>query len=566
MYIWPTLLQTHVLPRLGIRPVRFGNPAGVQAPEAKCQTSFIVRGILPGPRRYQQHCLLFASGGALAVLVGAWLVVILAVNGARFVLLAEPTVQVGVEAAAALARVFSALVLFLFPGSRTGRRLQWVATGLVAQALGGLLFGYLAPMADSRFDPNDLNASTYASLLVSSVAGALFVVGLVLRAPPPLTGWAGLPAIVALGLLGIGLVVGAEQLPPLVQIPSIATALTSESTVLPGLTSWYWTLVVIPVSLALVATVGAVWQWQRAALGGWLVVAMVLFAGAQLHQAFWPSTYTPILTTATLLRLAFALVVAVGGLLALRQVATERATLLRAEQEYSRRLTELAVLKADFTAMVAHELSGPVAAIRGLADMLAGTELDRDYQALALAAIRTETQVLDTLVADAHAAATVEHNDFNVNMRPVPVNELLAHARVFARTLPGDHSLVVTAPVADVQVWADPERIGQVARNLLSNAAKYSPAGTPIELRITRQGSGIRFEVADQGMGIHPDDLVRIFEKFGRGRDAQGQRVPGVGLGLYLSRRIVQAHGAEISVVSAPGEGSVFAFELEAVR
>ena len=73
----------------------------------------------------------------------------------------------------------------------------------------------------------------------------------------------------------------------------------------------------------------------------------------------------------------------------------------------------------------------------------------------------------------------------------------------------------------------------------------------------------MRIAVADHGFGIHPDDVARIFEKFGRGRDQSGRQVAGLGLGLYLSRRIVQAHGAELCVDSTPGVGSVFAFDLE---
>ncbi|HEY6581654.1 MAG TPA: ATP-binding protein [Rubrobacter sp.] len=112
---------------------------------------------------------------------------------------------------------------------------------------------------------------------------------------------------------------------------------------------------------------------------------------------------------------------------------------------------------------------------------------------------------------------------------------------------------------------ADPERIGQVLRNLLSNAAKYSPEGTPIELRVIGKQGRVRLEVADRGPGIHPDDQRRIFEKFGRGRDREGHKIPGVGLGLYLSRRIVRGHGSELTVQERPGGGSVFAFELAAV-
>jgi signal transduction histidine kinase len=123
----------------------------------------------------------------------------------------------------------------------------------------------------------------------------------------------------------------------------------------------------------------------------------------------------------------------------------------------------------------------------------------------------------------------------------------------------GDHR-------AGEQVLADPERIGQVLRNLLSNAAKYSPEGTPIELRVIGKEGRVRVEIADQGQGIHPDDVPRIFEKFGRGSDREKHRTPGVGLGLYLSQRIVRRHGSELTVQTRVGEGSVFGFELRVER
>jgi signal transduction histidine kinase len=76
----------------------------------------------------------------------------------------------------------------------------------------------------------------------------------------------------------------------------------------------------------------------------------------------------------------------------------------------------------------------------------------------------------------------------------------------------------------------------------------------------------VRIEVADRGPGIHPDDAARIFEKFGRGRDGGGRNVAGTGLGLYLSKRILQAHGSELTLDTEPGGGSVFGFELRAGR
>jgi PAS domain S-box-containing protein len=264
----------------------------------------------------------------------------------------------------------------------------------------------------------------------------------------------------------------------------------------------------------------------------------------------------------------------IGEITGVIGVATDVTERKRAEEEIkevNRRLEELAVLKADFTAMVAHELDTPLAVIRGYADMLATGELGASDRDRALAKIQAETDVMAALIADARTAAAIEREDFVVKPRRVPIGALMKDAGAFAETLCANHPLVIEN-VVNGQVRADLYRIGQVLRNLLSNAAKYSPDGAPIELRMVPGDTPghVRIEVADQGVGVHPDDVNRIFEKFGRGRDRSGRNVAGVGLGLYLSRRILQAHGGDLTLDPAPGGGSVFGsvfgFELEAVR
>ncbi|HET8632330.1 MAG TPA: HAMP domain-containing sensor histidine kinase [Thermomicrobiales bacterium] len=495
--------------------------------------------------------------------LAAWLVAILAVTRLRFVVVADPTVQVGVEAAAALARLFGALVLWLFPDERAGRRLRWVAAGLVVLGLGGLLFGYLPPLFRRVVDLGDLNRSLYASLAVWSLAGALFAVGLLPATPPPLTRRVAGAVGGVFAACAAAIALGAGALPPLTHLSGLAAAARDDTAALHGLTPWHWALSLIPLGLALAAAVGAARRPLPGALGRWLAAAMALLVGAQLHNLCWPSAYSTVLTTANLLRLAFAVAVTAGAILELRRVAAERAALLAAERETTRRLEELAALKAAFTAMVAHELGSPLAAIRAYTDMLATGEFAAAGRAAALAAIQAEAGLLTALVADVQAAATVERDDFALRPRPTPLGALLADAAAFARALPGAHPLTVAAPDDEAWVLADPERIGQVLRNLLGNAAHYAPDGAPIALRARRAGRRVRIEVADEGYGIHPDDLPRIFEKFGRGRDRAGHKVAGMGLGLYLSRRIVRAHGADLAVTSAPRAGSVFAFDLE---
>ena len=218
--------------------------------------------------------------------------------------------------------------------------------------------------------------------------------------------------------------------------------------------------------------------------------------------------------------------------------------------------------------MVAHELAAALAVIRGYADVLDTGDLEPAARSRALAKIQAETDVLEALIADVRAAAAVEREDFAIEPSRVPVDELLAEATAFAATLPGDHPLVTVKAAGREEVWVDECRIGQVLRNLLSNAVKYSPDGAPIELRAgyAEIPGRVRIEVADRGVGVHPDDVERIFEKFCRGRDGSGNKVTGVGLGLYIIRRILRAHGSDLTWEPAPEGGSVFGFELEAAR
>jgi signal transduction histidine kinase len=301
-------------------------------------------------------------------------------------------------------------------------------------------------------------------------------------------------------------------------------------------------------------------------LRDWLLFAMVLFTGSQLHHTLWPNGHgSLVMTDADALRLAFVLVVAAGGVLELWRISSERAAMLAAEQERVRRMHELAALKADFSAIVAHELGSPTAAIRMLSELVSREGQDPEVRRHATTAIDGQVATLDALIKDVQTVATAERDEFRVTPQPLPVDDLLDDARTFAAALPGRHPTTVAA-TAECSVRADRERIGQVLRNLLSNAAKYSPDGAPIELRVRRVDGRVRVEVADHGRGIDPQDLTRIFEKFGRGRSAQRGTVAGAGLGLYLSRGIVRAHGSELEVSSEDGKGAVFSFDLEAER
>ncbi|QIN78338.1 hypothetical protein GBA65_07190 [Rubrobacter marinus] len=507
---------------------------------------------------------------ALALVIAFWAAAVLVVEDAVFAVEA-PRAQAGVEAAAACARMFGALALFLCAAGTVGTtsgRLSWVVAGLLVLGLGNAGFGYAGAMSDTERDPD---AAAYGALLTWTASGALFAFGLAPSRARPL-GWRTVLAVLlAFGAAGLAVSSTAGLLPPLVSPPPPGP-LPDLGEELPASTGWYAALSAAPLVLATAAAIGASRAYRLGDVPGWLPSVMVLLAGAQLHNVFVPSVYGPVLASADVLRAASVAVVVVGGIAELSRIARERALLLGTERKRAERLGELASMKADFTAMVAHELGGPLAAVRRLADLLErGGAADPELRSYALGAMREQTDVLKALVEDVRETASAERDDFRVEPRPVRLGALLEDAKGFAESLPGDHSvglLVRPEGAEEEEVLADPTRIGQVLRNLLSNAAKHSPEGVPVELRVTSGDCGGRrhrvlVEVADRGAGIHPDDLERIFDKFGRGRDAEGGKVEGLGLGLYLSRRIALAHGSELSAHSAPGEGSVFSFELE---
>lgn len=494
--------------------------------------------------------------GAIALGTLGWLAAVLLAPPVRFVVLA-PAAKAGIDTVLALASLFGALVLWLFPDDGGRLRLRWIAAGFLVLGLGGLVFGYLYPLVA---DVPDLNRSRVVSLLVQTASGALFVAGLlpaVPRRPPSRLLLAIAAAVPAAGILIYAL---ADLLPRFTTAADPETATEDNVTIMEGLTGWHWVLSTIPLLLAVLAVAGAARRHRDEGLGLWLVAAMALLVSAQLHGMLWPSGYAPVVTTASLLRLGFTLVVVLGGVHELRRIAAERERLLAAEREYGRRLGQLAVLRSDFTAMVVHELNGPVGAIRRLADLAAAGD-PPPPAGYAVGAMQHELDLLTTLIADVQASAAVERDDFNLRLAPVPIERLLIAAASYATALPGEHP-VAFHPGGPAIVRADEERVGQVLRNLLSNATKYSPPGSPIDVVAECRDGRLWISVVDRGYGIHPDDLERVLEKFGRGRDPLGQRVSGVGLGLYLSRRIVQAHGSDLTITSVLGAGTEVSFTL----
>lgn len=204
---------------------------------------------------------------------------------------------------------------------------------------------------------------------------------------------------------------------------------------------------------------------------------------------------------------------------------------------------------------VAHELATPLAATQAAVRLLASGEHEHERGELTGAALRNlrlmELQLDRLRQLDAAAPAPVRQPDVDLaRLVRQTVDDL-------SRTVLGGHPSSVEAPDR-LLACVDPDQVRQVLFNLLSNAAKYSPIGRDIVVTLEAGDATVVLRVRDRGEGVAPDDAERIFGRYERA--ASGP--PGAGLGLYLSRRIARAHGGELRLAPAEGEGSIFVLEL----
>jgi signal transduction histidine kinase len=155
----------------------------------------------------------------------------------------------------------------------------------------------------------------------------------------------------------------------------------------------------------------------------------------------------------------------------------------------------------------------------------------------------------------------LEEGRLALRKQPADLVELTDLAIESVSHLLGEHQLRVDRPPQPIPADVDPNRVQIVVRNLLSNAAKYSPAGAQIRVKVS--GNGVaRVAVTDQGIGIAEEDQARLFSRFVRIETNSTERVSGTGLGLWLSREIALMHDGDLTVESTPGRGSTFTLQL----
>lgn len=233
------------------------------------------------------------------------------------------------------------------------------------------------------------------------------------------------------------------------------------------------------------------------------------------------------------------------------------------------------VAKSEFVSFVAHELKNPMTSIKGYTELLAAKAVGpvNDAQANFLAVIRSNIDRMNTLVSDLNDLSKIEAGRLRLEFAPIHLSEALQEVeRSTRRQIEEKHqSLTINLPADLPPVWADRTRLVQVLVNLVSNAHKYTEPGGKITVGALRsknewdeQGPAevVHVWVQDTGLGIAPEDQPKIFQKFFRSEDPKAREVPGSGLGLNITRSLVEMQGGQIWFESEYRRGTTFHFTI----
>jgi signal transduction histidine kinase len=244
----------------------------------------------------------------------------------------------------------------------------------------------------------------------------------------------------------------------------------------------------------------------------------------------------------------------------------ERLEATRGElEEQNAQLRESERLKSDLVNTVSHELRTPLSGVLGFTKLLLTRDFDSETRRHYLGIVDAQARRLSDLLDDFLDVRRIEEGRFERAQELVDMATLLREeAQLYSQQSP-KHDVAVEIDHAPLAVIGNPDRLRQVIGNLISNAIKYSPQGGVVEVSADQENGSVRVEVRDEGMGIPLSQQPQIFTKFFRG-DAPASGITGTGLGLAVSRDIVESHGGRIGFKSAEGKGTTFFVELPGVN
>ncbi|HEX8113020.1 MAG TPA: HAMP domain-containing sensor histidine kinase [Kofleriaceae bacterium] len=245
------------------------------------------------------------------------------------------------------------------------------------------------------------------------------------------------------------------------------------------------------------------------------------------------------------------------------QEPEEFRTIARGFNDMAQTLDRQRADQLAFLAGVAHDIRNPLGALKMATDMIPPDQALPSEPRVRQLVARISRQIgrLERMVYDFLDASRIESGHLDLRLEDCDLRELVRITLDLFEPATATHALIVSAPDQPVRVRCDPMRVEQVLANLVNNAIKYSPPGGSVRVTVAERPETVVVSVADEGVGMSADDLEHVFDPFRRGGGAV-QAAPGAGLGLFVARRIVEAHDGEITVASAKGAGSTFTVRL----
>jgi signal transduction histidine kinase len=252
----------------------------------------------------------------------------------------------------------------------------------------------------------------------------------------------------------------------------------------------------------------------------------------------------------------------------LERVNTELAATNRELNEANAKLRELSEMKEEFLALTTHDLRSPLTVISGVISFFTSGRLGEltPEQKNMVAMMERNAQSLIELVNDLLDASKLESGTMRLELASIDLRSLVNELRETMEPLAREKSLKmeVELPANLPPVEADRAKLRRVLVNLVSNAIKFTSRGGRITVRGAREDGQVRISVSDTGVGIAPDDVKRLFDKYEQARSRATRGEKGTGLGLYITKQLVELHGGEIKVESELGKGSTFSFAIPA--
>jgi len=245
-------------------------------------------------------------------------------------------------------------------------------------------------------------------------------------------------------------------------------------------------------------------------------------------------------------------------------IAIDNAKLYTEQVEARRKVEDLSRLKDEFLSIASHELRTPVTSIKGYTQLAKTLIRENDlatseeYLDVAL----DQIDRMSRLILELLDVSRIETGRLEIRREPIQWSTFVHDVVRRHHTAVSDRRFHLNVPDDNKVVIGDRDRLEQVVGNLLENAVKYSPDGSEIFVAVEDKGHEVVTAVSDRGMGIPPDELNQVFERFHRGRQVSSTNYGGLGLGLYITKQIVERHGGTIWVESKEGNGTTFHFSL----